>query len=95
MAIVAGGGGAGASLDAEGGDGALGDSGPAEAKRTVYKLLTKLLTIRLQKVIMQLIHANQYGFICSMCNSSPMESITHLFFSCPFAVMCWQYICPN
>jgi hypothetical protein len=34
-------------------------------------------------------------YSCSMCASSPFESRTHLFFSFPFAVMCWQYICPN
>jgi hypothetical protein len=34
-------------------------------------------------------------YSCSMCASSHLESRNHLFFSCPFAVMCWQYICPN
>jgi hypothetical protein len=34
-------------------------------------------------------------YSCTMCNSSKMESGNHLFFTCPFTIMCWQYICPS
>lgn len=28
--------------------------------------------------------------ICVMCNTGEEETIEHLFFSCPFAVQCWN-----
>ena len=34
----------------------------------------------------------QGGQTCIMCNSSELETIDHLFFSCPFAKECWQKI---
>jgi hypothetical protein len=34
-------------------------------------------------------------YSCAMCGSLQLESRTHLFFECPFALMCWQYICPG
>lgn len=40
-----------------------GDFRPISLLNTSVKILTKLLSIRLQKVITQLVHQNQYGFI--------------------------------
>jgi hypothetical protein len=34
-------------------------------------------------------------YSCTMCGSLQMESRNHLFFTCPFAIMCWQYISPR
>jgi hypothetical protein len=34
-------------------------------------------------------------YSCALCNSSGMESRNHLFFQCPFAKLCWQYLCPS
>jgi exonuclease III len=44
---------------------ALGDYGPISLLNSSIKLLTKILAVRLQKVILRLIHKNQYGFIKS------------------------------
>jgi hypothetical protein len=30
-----------------------------------------------------------------MCNDAALETRDHLFFTCPFAVSCWQYLCPG
>lgn len=30
-----------------------------------------------------------------MCNSHTLETRDHPFFQCPFAQMCWQYVCPS
>jgi hypothetical protein len=43
----------------------VGDFRPISLLNSSLKLLTKLLAERLQKVIMRLIHKNQYGFIKS------------------------------
>jgi hypothetical protein len=34
-------------------------------------------------------------YTCIMCNGSALETRDHLFFSCPFSVSCWQYLCPG
>jgi hypothetical protein len=34
-------------------------------------------------------------YTCIICNGSALETRDHLFFSCPFAVSCWQYLCPG
>jgi hypothetical protein len=35
-------------------------------------------------------------YTCAMCNHSTLETgEDHLFFPCPFAVNCWQYLCPK
>jgi hypothetical protein len=33
-------------------------------------------------------------YSCIMCNQQHLETRDHLFFQCPFAVLCCQYICP-
>jgi hypothetical protein len=33
-------------------------------------------------------------YSCVMCGSH-LETRDHLFFECPFATMCWQYLCPS
>jgi hypothetical protein len=43
----------------------VGDYRPVSLLNSSVKLLTKILANRLQKVITQLIHKNQYGFIRS------------------------------
>jgi hypothetical protein len=30
-----------------------------------------------------------------MCNGTALETRDHLFFSCPFDISCWQYLCPG
>jgi hypothetical protein len=34
-------------------------------------------------------------YTCIMCNGSTLETRDHLFFTCPFAVYCWRYLCPR
>lgn len=34
-------------------------------------------------------------YTCVICSMSVFETRDHLFFHCPFAQMCWSYICPN
>jgi hypothetical protein len=33
-------------------------------------------------------------YTCIMCNQAVTETRDHLFFTCPFAQHCWQYMCP-
>jgi hypothetical protein len=34
-------------------------------------------------------------YTCVMCGGADLETRDHLFFTCPFAVHCWQYLCPG
>lgn len=43
----------------------MGDFRPISLLNTCIKLITKLLADRLQTIILQLVHQNQYGFIKS------------------------------
>ncbi|PNT60648.1 hypothetical protein BRADI_5g02904v3 [Brachypodium distachyon] len=38
-------------------------------------------------------HLQDYN--CILCNQYRLETRDHLFFSCPFALACWKYICPT
>jgi hypothetical protein len=35
------------------------------------------------------------NYSCVMCDQDELETRTHLFFQCPFAQMCWQYVSPT
>jgi hypothetical protein len=35
------------------------------------------------------------SYICVNCDSNHEETLFHLFWSCPFALRCWKYICPQ
>jgi hypothetical protein len=35
------------------------------------------------------------NYSCILCGQDELESRNHLFFQCPFAQMCWQYLCPD
>lgn len=35
------------------------------------------------------------NYTCVMCNMQVLETRDHLFFYCPFAQLCWAYICPT
>jgi hypothetical protein len=41
----------------------VGDFRPISLLNSTFKIITKLLAERLQKVILRLIHKNQYGFL--------------------------------
>jgi hypothetical protein len=34
-------------------------------------------------------------YSCAVCERSSIESGLHLFFQCPFALLCWRYLCPS
>jgi hypothetical protein len=34
-------------------------------------------------------------YSCIMCADGDLETRNHLFFLCPFAHICWQYLCPT
>jgi hypothetical protein len=34
-------------------------------------------------------------YSCIMCDDGDLETWNHLFFLCPFAHICWQYLCPT
>jgi hypothetical protein len=34
-------------------------------------------------------------YTCIMCNEASLETRDHLFFTCPFAIQCWKYMCPS
>lgn len=45
------------------------------------------------KTMLQRRHLNiEDDTLCVMCNTNLEEDINHLFFDCPFAVHCWNYI---
>jgi hypothetical protein len=33
------------------------------------------------------------NYSCILCGQDELESRYYLFFKCPFAKMCWQYLC--
>jgi hypothetical protein len=35
------------------------------------------------------------NYSCIMCGQDELETRNHLFFQCPFAQMCWRYLCPD
>jgi hypothetical protein len=34
-------------------------------------------------------------YSCAVCERSSIESGLYLFFQCPFALLCWRYLCPS
>jgi hypothetical protein len=34
-------------------------------------------------------------YSCILCADGDLETRNHLFFLCPFAHICWQYLCPT